>query len=208
MMSNMKIDFPELDASHLYNAKLYARREDLIAELALPAHPCICEVGVALGTFSKHLIQTLRPSSFHGLDLFMLHLQAELWGQKTSDVLLGMTHADFYRHTMKDQPAVVSVREGPSQETLAQYPDEYFDMIYVDADHTYAGVKADAELAARKVKPAGVLVFNDYLFFDPLLNAEYGVVPVVNEMVAHQGWKVIGFALQKHMFCDIAIRRS
>ena len=204
----MKSDFPELNASHLSNAKLYARREDLVADLGLAVHPCVAEVGVALWTFSKQLIQTLKPSSFHGLDTFMLHNEAELWGQKTSDVLLGMTHADFYRHTMKDQPTIVSVREGPSQQTLPQYPDGYFDMIYVDAEHTYDEVKADAEVAARKVKADGVLVFNDYLFYDPFVKAEYGIVPVVNEMVANQGWKVIGFALQKHMFCDIAIRRG
>jgi hypothetical protein len=127
---------------------------------------------------------------------------------KASDVLLGMTHADFYRHTMKYQPTIVTVREGPSQQTLPQYPDAYFDMIYVDAEHTYNEVKADAAIAARKVKADGVLVFNDYLFYDPFVKAEYGIVPVVNEMVANQGWKVIGFALQKHMFCDIAIRRG
>ncbi|MCM2511256.1 hypothetical protein ACVCIC_04940 [Burkholderia glumae] len=44
--------------------------------------------------------------------------------------------------------------------------------------------------------------------YDPFVKAEYGIVPVVNEMVVNQGWKVIGFALQKDMFCDIAIQRQ
>jgi hypothetical protein len=39
------------------------------------------------------------------------------------------------------------------------------------------------------------------------LQEDYGIVPVVNKMVVNQGWKVLGFALQKHMFCDIALVR-
>ena len=34
----------------------------------------------------------------------------------------------------------------------------------------------------------------------------YGVVPAVNELVVSEGWQVVGFALQQHMFCDIALR--
>jgi hypothetical protein len=35
----------------------------------------------------------------------------------------------------------------------------------------------------------------------------YGVVPAVNELVAKSGWRVVGFALQPCIFCDVAIRR-
>jgi predicted O-methyltransferase YrrM len=37
-----------------------------------------------------------------------------------------------------------------------------FDFIYVDADHTTAGVLIDAELSWRRLMPSGILAFDDY----------------------------------------------
>jgi hypothetical protein len=42
---------------------------------------------------------------------------------------------------------------------------------------------------------------------DHIQNSPYGVVQVVNELVTSSNWRVIGFALQQHMFCDIALKR-
>jgi Methyltransferase domain len=204
----MHPDFPELASKHMVGAKLYATRNDLVRDLALPPGPRLAEVGVALGAFSKFLIQNLKPSAFHGFDLFQLHHVEYLWGEKTSDVMRGLTHVDFYREEMINTGLTVTVHEGSSHLTLESTEDEYFNMIYVDAEHTYAEVKRDAEIAVRKLAPQGILVFNDYIMYDPFQKADYGIVPVVNEMVVNRGWKVIGFALQKHMFCDIAICRA
>jgi methyltransferase family protein len=203
----MSREFPELAAQHLFNAKLYATRCDLIADLAIPRGGTVAELGVALGTFSRFLVDNLQPRSFHGFDLFQLHHQKTLWGQDTHTLFQGMTHLEFYRAAMQSAGAEIVIHDGPSQSTLPLVPDHLFDMIYVDAEHTYDEVKADASLAARKLKSNGILVFNDYIMHDRFAKADYGVVPVVNEMVVQQGWKVIGFALQKHLFCDIAIAR-
>ena len=201
------VDFPELTSSDFANAKLYANRNDLIRDLRIAASPVVAEVGVALGTFSKFLIEALRPAAFHGFDLFQLHLQETLWGMKTTDALRGLAHADFYKQEMAATRANVVVHEGPSDVTLPRLADRSFDLIYIDAEHTYNGVKRDADIAVEKLKSDGVLVFNDYVMYDPFLHVGYGIVPVVNHMVVNQGWKVVGFALQKHLFCDIAIKR-
>lgn len=37
-----------------------------------------------------------------------------------------------------------------------------FDFIYIDADHTSAGVFLDAELSWRVLKPGGIMAFDDY----------------------------------------------
>jgi hypothetical protein len=204
----MTRDFPELTSAHLLDAKLYATRHDMLRTLPIPRGGVIAEIGVALGDFSKFLIRELHPAVFHGFDLFNLHNEETLWGRKTSDIFQGKTHAQFYKAEMAGAGALrVQVHEGPSQQTLPLLPDGLCDMIYVDAEHTYNEVKADAALAVQKLRPGGTLVFNDYLFYDPFVKAEYGIVPVVNELVANGGWKVIGFALQKHMFCDIALRQ-
>lgn len=81
-------------------------------------------------------------------------------------------------------------------------------MIYIDAAHDYESVKRDAEIAQQKIRRDGIIVFNDYVMYDPFIGAEYGVVQAVNELLVRGGWDVIGFALEKSLFCDIAIQRS
>ena len=39
---------------------------------------------------------------------------------------------------------------------------DVFDFIYIDADHTSAGVFLDAELSWRKLKAGGIMAFDDY----------------------------------------------
>lgn len=75
-------------------------------------------------------------------------------------------------------------------------------MLYIDADHSYEGVKSDIALAEKKIKPDGLLVFNDYSMLK-----NYGVVHAVNEFIVRSDWKVIGFSLNVGMFSDIALRR-
>ena len=198
------LDFPVLAAEHVDGARLFATRQDLVDSLSLPARPVIAEIGVALGEFSRFMIDRFGPSEFHAFDLFQLHLDATLWGMPTSQVLEGRTHADFYRSKFPE----ALVYEGSSGDTLHAVADGKFDLIYVDGAHDYEAVAADARQCERIVKSDGVLVFNDYIMHDPFLHADYGIVPVVNEMVVNGGWKVIGFGLQKHLFCDIAIRRT
>jgi len=53
----------------------------------------------------------------------------------------------------------------------------------------------------------GTLIFNDYVMYDHLQRVEYGVVQAVNQLVIDGDWRVVGFALNHNMFCDIAIRR-
>jgi len=200
------IDFPEMTSAHVAGAKLFANRHDMIAALPIPPAPVVAEVGVALGEFSKYLVETLRPAQFHAFDLFQIHRDEMLWGRPTREVLGGQTHADFYRNAMSGTG--ILMHEGPSAETLKHLPDKYLDLAYIDAQHTYEGVLEDARECARAAKEGGILVFNDYILHDPFIHADYGVVPVVNQMVVNEGWRVIGFALQKHLFCDIALQRA
>jgi len=90
---------------------------------------------------------------------------------------------------------------------LAKYPDKSFDLIYIDGDHSYEGVKKDAEIAKDKVVDNGVLVFNDYLAFSAWEGAVYGVMRAVNELIVKDDWVVTGFALNHWMHYDVALRK-
>lgn len=59
---------------------------------------------------------------------------------------------------------------------------EPYDAIYVDGDHSLEGVRTDAELAWSRLKPGGVMFFDDYA------NADYpGVRAAVDEFLERRG---------------------
>jgi hypothetical protein len=197
---------PPLTSKHLDNARLFADRNDMVASLRIPHGGAIAEVGVALGEFSTTLIKVLQPREFIAIDTFILHQIPLLWGRPTVDIFQGQTHRDFYQKVLAGSSCTLTIREGFSHTMLETFPDRYFDMIYIDADHSYEATKQDTVVATRKIRQDGVLIFNDYIMFDQFSGSPYGVVPAVNELVVNEGWRVVGLALQQQMYCDIAVR--
>ena len=43
-----------------------------------------------------------------------------------------------------------------------EFPDCFFDWVYIDGNHSYEAVRQDLELYWRKLKPGGYIVCDDY----------------------------------------------
>lgn len=195
-----------LERRHVENARLFANRDELLASIRTAESGVVAEIGVARGDFSEKILRTLQPKVFVAFDIFTMHETPIIWGQPSKVVFEGRTQLEFYRQRFAGMDAV-KIEVGPSHEMLARYPDRFFDLIYVDGAHDYDGVKKDADLAIKKIKKDGVIIFNDYVMQD-LVGAPYGVVPVVNALLVNANFRIIGFAFQEHMFCDIAVAAS
>jgi hypothetical protein len=200
-------DFPAVKTEHLWDARLYADRSDLIRSLPVRRRGKIAEIGVWRAAFSKILVTELKPRNFFAFDIFTGHKETDWNGMTGKELFDGLTHRKYYEREMTQFRDVITIIDGPSTTTLKDYMDHSFDLVYVDAAHDYDSVKKDAELAQGMVADNGLLVFNDYTLLDPNNGAPYGIVPVVNELVAKQGWRIVGFALDVGMYCDIALRR-
>jgi hypothetical protein len=178
----------KLRPEHMSDARLYADRYDYLNHL--PKHGRVAEVGVWKGNFSDMILRQTQPAQLHLFDL------------------------DFTRFAVKDRFAAeaaadrVVFHDGDAAKTMDAMPDAYFDWIYIDAGHDYASVKADALAGARKVKPGGLLIFNDYIFWSHTESRPYGVVQAVNELCTQDGWRVRAFCLQPEMYCDIALVKA
>jgi glycosyltransferase involved in cell wall biosynthesis len=196
-----------LRREHVDGARLFADRHDLVRGLRLRTGGVIAELGVALGDFSEFLIRTLSPRRFVAIDIWTMHEWPEHWGQRSEVLFRGMTQRGFYEERFRPHGGQVVIESGLSYDAMERYPDACFDMIYIDAGHDYLSVRKDALVSARKVKRDGTLIFNDYILYDHLQQSPYGVVHAVNQMVVEEGWKVVGFALNNGMYCDIALRR-
>lgn len=187
--------------------RLFADRYEMISWIGPIRARRVAEVGVAFGQFSRYLIDRYKPEEFHAIDLFQLHEVEYLWGSKSEDVFKGTTHKDYYAAALAEARTNVVLKEGFSFDVLAQYPEKYFDVIYVDGSHHYEDVKKDADQSARLLADGGVLVFNDYIEWCHQGNEPFGVVQAVNELIACGGWRVVGFGLHPEMYCDIALER-
>jgi hypothetical protein len=165
----------------LADCRVCASRNELVKNL--PSGGRIAEVGTYRGEFARHVLAACDPATLHLIDIDFSWLDP----------------------VVANDPRV-SMHNGLSHETLAGFPDDHFDWIYIDGDHSYEGVSRDARVAATKVKPGGHLVFNDFAHADPYLGS-YGVHRAVTEFAVNRGWKFIWWAYEPHGLYDVALRR-
>ena len=147
---------------------------DLLKEMKLPL--VICECGVAEGLYSKQIMD---------------------WGTKTLYLIDRWEHADTVGDSTEPQlwhdnnlqqvqdrmavydnrPEKYIILQGDSVEMAEYIPDSSLSMVYLDADHSYEGVKRDIEAFYPKVIPGGIISGHDFL------NFEYGVNKAITEFV-------------------------
>lgn len=81
---------------------------------------------------------------------------------------------------MADKPFVKICREY-SFDAVKHFKDNYFDFIYIDADHTYSACLKDIEDWYPKVKPGRFLLGDDYRVAKLRTGVEYGVIQAVKD---------------------------
>jgi len=172
---------PGIPAELLADCRVCASRNELVK--SLPRQARAAEVGTYRGEFARHILAACDPAELHLIDI---------------DVsLLDPAVANDRR---------ISIHRGRSHDMLAKFPDEHFDWIYIDGDHSYEAASGDARIAASKVKPGGYLVFNDFAHADPYLGA-YGVHRAVVEFAVTRRWKFAWWAYEPNGLYDVALQR-
>ena len=178
---------PELTSVHLKNCKVVPNREAILHQMKKGG--IVAEVGVQEGVFSKSILQICEPKELHLIDYSLIYFSID----------------KKYKSEIAD--GQVKLHESDSSVAIRKFPDEYFDFIYIDADHTYPGVQRDIQAATTKIKQDGFLLFNDYTYWSPCECINYGVVQSVNELCVNENWEMIYYAFGGYMYCDVAIRK-
>lgn len=194
----------EIDNDLLKDAKVMANREEALK--LLPKDMIAAEVGVAYGYFSEKILDVCCPKKFFAIDIFSDNVKG-IWGNDGFEKA-NMTHLEWYRTKFSEEisKGIVETRKGFSWECLAQFPDNYFDYLYLDAAHDYDSCRKDVEEVRRVVKPQGIIQFNDYIFYDYMGGSYYGVMPVVNKLVNETKSKVLCYCLSLSGFDDIVVQ--
>jgi SAM-dependent methyltransferase len=88
----------------------------------------------------------------------------------------------------------IRVARGLSYEVLATYPDEYFDFIYIDADHDFHPVLSDLWEAKRILKKGGLILGHDFDMDRSNGWSNHNVIEGVLSFCKHSGFRVIALS--------------
>jgi predicted O-methyltransferase YrrM len=67
-------------------------------------------------------------------------------------------------HNTADIAAKLKMFRGYSQDQIPKLADNSIDFAFIDGDHSAKQVHLDAKLLLPKMKPNGIILFDDYLF--------------------------------------------
>lgn len=199
-----------INAKALSNARILSSREDALNYM--PQNAVCAEVGVAYGDFSRKIIDIMNPKKFYAIDLFANGGVHDFWGRTTIKDS-GMNNRTWYENRFKKeiQSGVLETRQGFSWDELSQFPDNYFDYIYLDACHSFDSVIKDIEVVKDKIKEGGYIAFNDYVLFNMWSgpnnpDSYYGVIPAANSLINNSSSKVLFLTLETMMAADLVIQ--
>lgn len=152
-------------------------RDDLGAWMASRSYNVAAEIGVWRAEFSARLLSTW-SGQLHMIDAWR-HLenyqdQCNLSDEEHESCFQRALHvAEVF------MPRAVIWRE-KSPEAARLFPNQFFDLVYLDANHSYVAVKADLAAWLPKIRPGGAFCGHDYM--DGVREeGVFGVQTAVNE---------------------------
>ena len=125
------------------------------------------EVGVKEGKFTKHLLGTFPKMTIVGVDPYEFQPKSDELGYESylkwnfDNIIKGLG-----RNTSNFGDRFRLVRKY-SADAATEFDDHSFDFVFIDAQHTYEGVKDDIRLWRNKVRPGGLLCGHDYDYTRP-----------------------------------------
>lgn len=185
----------------LLNSRIVSNRVDALK--MMPINGICAEIGVAAGGFTRKILDIMKPKKLYAVDVFSNAMKGY------ENINFGdLSHYDWYKNQFNKeiQSETLQMVRGISWEVLEEFPDDYFDYVYLDAAHDYDSVKKDVMILEKKVRNGGIIAFNDYILFDYYMNCVYGTKPVINELVNRTNSEVLYYCLSKNGFDDIIIR--
>ena len=171
----------QLPAALVDGCEMCASRYDMLSRL--PKGGTCAEIGTDKGDFAREILSRAEPARLHVIDI---------------------DYSRFDKTLLAD--ARVKKHQGLSHQVIAGFPDNHFDWIYIDADHSYDGVLRDAKASAAKLKPGGLMIFNDFAHIDPELG-RYGVQRAVVDFALEKRWPLRYFAFHPAALYDVALKK-
>jgi hypothetical protein len=175
--------------------QVFETREDMIQ--ILPKGGVIAELGVFKGEFSKIIDKVCEPTELYLIDIWRGErmYSGDADGNHKNFEIEYYTSDQAYNITLENVKkcrSKVSVLR-KSTDYLNEFTDNFFDMIYIDADHSYEGVISDLNIAYKKIKNGGFIMGHDYEqnFYKTKNVYHNGVKRAVDEFCEKNNQKIV-----------------
>lgn len=163
--------------------KQISNREEMLN--FFPKNITVAELGVFRGAFSNKIFEKIQPKELHLIDVFEgITGSGDKDGNNFERIDIGKEYLilkNFYKNNKN-----VFLHKGLSYEVIKKFDNNYFDLIYIDADHSYKSVKKDLEISYLKTKNNGFISGHDY---NPVKYE--GLCKAVNEFCEEYKQKII-----------------
>ena len=115
------------------------------------------EMGVEAGLYSEILCKANPSLELHCIDAWTAYKEYRDHNrQSTMDSLY-----DIAKKRLKPYNTVL--HKGFSMDVVKDFPDNYFDFVYIDGNHEFKQVVDDVCEWTKKVKPGGIVAGHDYI---------------------------------------------
>ena len=132
----------------------------------MPKNSVCAEIGVLQGDFSFKILKYVKPKELYLIDPWK-YMEQPLKGQEKNPSVWGKENHDLRYQLVKKKfegnPAVKIIRN-ESEIALESFPDNFFDWVYIDGDHSTKAVLRDLDLCFSKVKSGGYITGDDISF--------------------------------------------
>jgi predicted O-methyltransferase YrrM len=168
----------------------------------------------ALSNFTEHLSDLAGKKNLKFLQLGVFTGDASVWLMQNilTDQSSHLTDVDTWQGSKEEQHDLMNFSDvemvyntktsvyknlkkfkGTTLNYLKKAPLDYFDFIYIDADHTAVGVLLDAELSWLSLKSEGILAFDDYMWRERTDRDDLHPQPGIHSFLdRHEGeWELI-----------------
>ena len=140
------------------------------------------EIGVQKGHFSDAMLQRMKPAVHYMVDPYVRHDSEDYDLDKSNFE----DHEQLYASVLERFAEPLAKGRAVMHRTTSiaaarEFPDGYFDFIYIDAMHFYEAVLLDLFTYSRKLKRGGVLAGHDFTLSRDAVAQKFGVVDAVKE---------------------------
>lgn len=166
------------------NSKKIKNRIDLLNQF--PKNSIGIELGVHLGDFSEKILQIVDPKELHLVDAWdyiPLNKPAIYFDIPERDLFVKKRFESLIKKNK------LFIHKNYSHQALNFFENNYFDWIYIDANHNYDFVKFDIYNWSEKIKKDGLICGHDYCW-----NCK-GVIKAVDEFINDKNWQFIFYTI-------------
>jgi len=163
---------------------------------SLPKGGIVAEIGTYKGEMSRAILDICDPKKLFLIDCWEMsvNLQDELaFHNHDEGEVIYQGVLNYFSNEIKSKQIEI-VREY-STKCFNRFPNNFFDWIFIDADHTYNGVMNDLVNFSSKVKDGGFILGHDYTNHEDAKKQNFGVVEAVNDFVIRNKYQFLALTL-------------